>query len=98
MAAELRAGPLAAGIHEFWVKVSTSFCTVASQTAVVEVSSLSEPDLNLDGRVDILDALLLAQFLTGQLVELPGGLCVADLNLDGLVDAADLVALLAWSE
>ncbi|MDR0382158.1 MAG: glycoside hydrolase family 3 C-terminal domain-containing protein [Oscillospiraceae bacterium] len=60
----------------------------------VEVSSMALGDVNLDGVIDVRDAVLLLQYLAGNTTLSAAQLTAADANLDGNVTVSDVVIIM----
>ena len=75
-----------------WSTAAVAVCLAAvlAHLAIHSAPGFAREDINRDGRVDILDAFVLAQHLRANG---PAGTRRGDINDDGLVDQADIRAI-----
>ena len=73
--------------HEFTIELTDNLGNIFSDTVIITIE-IEYGDINADGVVDIVDALLTAQYYVG--LNIPGFHAeVADVNLDGLIDIVE---------
>ena len=79
------------GDHEFTIEITDNLGNVFSDTVIITIE-IEYGDVNDDGVVDIVDALLTAQYYVG--INIPGFHAeAADVNLDGLIDIVDALLI-----
>jgi hypothetical protein len=81
-----------------YVSNSTTGVTVASGATVTQNFALTlKGDVNGDGKVDITDALFIAQYTVGLRTLTPTQLAAGDVNCDGKVDITDALFIAQYT-